>query len=269
MGWTQEDLGNKWGYSTEAISSWERGVRKPGNQQIPRIALLLQIEPEQLLQSIIIASEKTNTQRKQDVEVEEKAQEWADAFEAWGELQHIYLNRTEFSREISYPRIFEDAHEILAIGISLNAIAMNYSQEKIIKSIVEEKSTITLCFLDPNGKHCAEREREEGQTPGRLALLTQFNISTMENIKSSISKSDPESAKRLEILVYDLSPRFNIYVVDNVYITVQTYAFGRGEDTPTFVLKRQNNLGLFDYYASVAGHILEQAKPVQVHDNGR
>ncbi len=63
--------------------------------------------------------------------------------------------------------------------------------------------------------------------------------------------------------IYDLPPRFNIYIVDDTLMTVQHYAYGRGEDTPTFVLKRQSRNGLFDYYASVAKHVLEQAKPLE------
>jgi transcriptional regulator with XRE-family HTH domain len=264
MGWTQEELAKKWGYSSDGISAWERGIRTPSGQQIPRIARLLKTTPEELLQSINTSYERMITQRKQDSDIEEKSQEWIEAFEVWGELQHIYRNRTEFSSEISYPGIFEDAHEILAVGISLNAIAMSYSQEKVVKSILEKKSTITLCFLDPNGVHCVEREREENHPPGRLSLLTQLNIANMETIKNNISKIDPDDAERLKIMIYDLPPRFNIYVVDNTYITVQTYAYGRGEDTPTFVLRRHSNNGLFDYYVSIARHILEQSKPVFV-----
>ncbi|MEO8973529.1 MAG: DUF5919 domain-containing protein, partial [Ktedonobacteraceae bacterium] len=259
-----EDLGIRWGYSSEAISSWERGVRKPDNQQLPRIAHLLETTPEELVHSIEETYEKPNSHKKQDIDVDEMSKEWTDAFEMWGELQHVYRNRTEFSREISYPRIFEDARDIFAVGISLNAIAMNYSQEKIIKSIIERKSKITLCFLDPNGVHCAEREREENHQPERLSVLTQLNMANMEFIKNNIRKIDPESAECLKIMTYDLSPRFNIYEVDETYITVQSYAYGRGEDTPTFVLRRQNNHGLFDYYAGIARHILEQAKPFTV-----
>jgi transcriptional regulator with XRE-family HTH domain len=264
MGWTQEDLGIRWGYSSEAISSWERGVRRPDNQQLPRIAHLLDTTSEELLRSIEETYEKPNSYKKQDTHVDEMSQQWTDAFEMWGELQHVYRNRTEFSREISYPRIFEDAHNIFAAGISLNAIAMNYGQDNIIKSILERKSKITLCFLDPDGVHCAEREREENHPPGRLSILTQMNIANMEIVKHNIRKIDPESAECLKIMVYDLAPRFNIYEVDETYLTVQSYAYGRGEDTPTFVLRRQNSHGLFDYYAEVARHILEQAKPIDV-----
>ncbi|SRR5258708_19000556 len=64
-----------------------------------------------------------------------------------------------------------------------------------------------------------------------------------------------------QIMQYDLIPRYNIYMVDDSFMTVQSYAYGRGEDTPTFVLRRREPHGLFEFYASVARYILEHARP--------
>lgn len=69
----------------------------------------------------------------------------------------------------------------------------------------------------------------------------------------------PEQRQHLDIRVYDLTPRFNIYIVDDNVMTVQNYAYGRGEDTPTLLLKRKMKRGLFDFYSAVAQHILEYA----------
>jgi hypothetical protein len=57
-------------------------------------------------------------------------------------------------------------------------------------------------------------------------------------------------------------PRFNIYIVDDAIMTVQSYAYGRGEETPILVLERKNTGGLFDYYASVVKHILDNSTDV-------
>lgn len=51
-GLTQADLARLLDFSPETISAWERGKRKPHIQQIPRLARLLQVDVEQLLQSI-------------------------------------------------------------------------------------------------------------------------------------------------------------------------------------------------------------------------
>lgn len=264
QGWTQQELARKWDYSFEAISAWERGKRNPSSQEIPRIAGLLGMEPEELVQCIDAPRDRPDIRRNQDIVSDELKRTWINAFEIWGDLQHIYRNRTEFSLSFSYPRMFENAHHILAVGISLNAIALSYSREKIIKAITENKSTYTLCFLDPDGACCAQREREEGIPQGRLAELTRLNLSNMEAIYNQISKIAPDSAEQLKIMTYDLLPRYNIYVVDDVLITVQSYAYGRGEDTPTFVLRRQSEDGLFEFYASVTKHILEYAKPLNM-----
>lgn len=42
----------------------------------------------------------------------------------------------------------------------------------------------------------------------------------------------------------------------------QNYAYGRGEDTPTLLLKRKMKGGLFDFYAAAAQYILEQSKDI-------
>lgn len=45
-------------------------------------------------------------------------------------------------------------------------------------------------------------------------------------------------------------------------MTVQGYAYGRGEETPILVLERKTNGGLFDFYVSLVKHILEQSKNI-------
>jgi len=261
MGLTQEELAKKWSYSLEAISAWERGKRNPGGQQIPRIAHLLGMTPEELVFAVNTNPNSVHARKSQELPVQEMVQEWTAVLGTWGELEHIYRDRTELNRNFSYPRMFENAHDILAVGISLNAIAMNYSRAEIINSIIRNQSTYRLCFLNPEGIYCSEREREEDIPNGHLKELTQLNIHNMEIIQNQIIKINPDSTKYLQMLLYDLPPRYNIYVVDDTIMTVQSYAYGRGEDTPVFVLRRQTTNGLFDFYASVVQYILDQAKP--------
>ncbi len=266
MGLTQAELAKRWVYSFETISSWERGKRNPSVQQIPRIAHLLGITSEALTQSIDPNLGSLRALRNQEPPTQETMQEWTSALGTWGELEHIYRDRTELNRDFSYPRMFENTHDILAVGISLNAIAMNYSRAEIINSIIGNQRTYRLCFLDPKSVYCAEREREEDIPQGSLADLTHLNILNMEIIQKQISKISPEGTKQLQLLTYDLPPRYNIYVVDDSIMTLQSYAYGRGEDTPVFVLRRQSSNGLFGFYASVAKHILARAKPIGIEE---
>lgn len=259
MGWTQRQLAKRWDYSFGTISSWERGIRNPSGQEIPRLASLLGMKPEDLSNCIAFNRLGTKRLNKQEFDTGNE-QEVRNISQIEKELDHIHLNRTEFTRHFSYPRMFENASTILAVGISLNAIAMSYSTESIIDSIIENKCRYILCFLDPDGQRCAEREREENSQGEIISKLTRINISFIEDIRKRIDEIDPDAAKRLEIMIYDLVPRYNIYMVDDSIMTLQFYAYGRGEDTPTFVMRRYGPHGLFDFYASVARYILKRAK---------
>ncbi len=48
VGWTQEEAAVQWNYSVETVSVWERGKRTPRGQEIPRLALLLGVTPEEV-----------------------------------------------------------------------------------------------------------------------------------------------------------------------------------------------------------------------------
>jgi transcriptional regulator with XRE-family HTH domain len=222
MGWTQEELAQQWSYSFETISAWERGKRTPSKQEIPRLAKLLETDSEKLVEVIIGSREQSEPQVKHL----ETGTGWKASFEIWGELQHIYRTRTEFSRDFSYARMFEDTHKILAAGISLNAIVLTYSRDALLKAIIEDNCIIQLCFLDPNGAKCAEREEEENYPRRTLADLTGVNLLLARTLHNQIERTSPEHLKNLEIKTYNLTPRFNIYIVDDVLMTVQSYAYG-------------------------------------------
>ena len=253
MRWTQEEAAEKWGYSVDTISAWERGKRKPSNQEIPRLARYLGMQDEELVGCIKNEGNKALIHSSPVLE---------NAFATWGELQHIYRNRTEFNKEFSYSKIFENAKHVLAVGIGLNAIAQNYSKADIIDSIIERECKYQLCFLEPDCQSCLGRENEEGYEEGFISDLTRLNIKNMFNVVRQLRKKDNPFTGLLEIRTYDFSPRFNIYIVDDSLMTVQWYAYGRGSDTPTFVLRRQNSKGLFEYYAEAARYILDRSNIV-------
>jgi transcriptional regulator with XRE-family HTH domain len=262
MGWTQEELAQRWSYSFETISAWERGKRRPNNQEIPRLAKLLDVKVEDIASIIGGHRQPANISAPASASHPGTPADWRTTFEVWGELQQIYRTRTEFNQTFSYARMFEHARSILAVGISLNAIALSHSRDALLKTILEEHCTLQLSFLDPRGQRCAEREQEEGYPQGILASLTGVNIHLMQTLQEQLEKIDSAAAARVTIGVYDLTPRFNIYVVDDTLMTVQSYAYGRGEDTPTLVLERKTQGGLFDFYASAATHILEHSKTI-------
>jgi transcriptional regulator with XRE-family HTH domain len=261
MRWTQEEMSENWSYSFETISAWERGKRTPSHQEIPRLAKFLEIDPKELADIIVYSREKRGSSTKKSTSYEIRA-DWKASYETWGELQHIYRTRTDFSRNFSYLRMFKNAHSILAAGISLSAIAKGDEREEIPRLVLENNCSIQLCFLDPLGKRCAEREEEENQDSGVLSKTTDGNIFYIKRIRDRIAKTNKEQSKLLEIRIYDMIPRYNIYIVDDTLMTVQSYAYGRGQETPTLVLEKKGDGGLFDFYSSAARHIYEHSKDI-------
>jgi transcriptional regulator with XRE-family HTH domain len=253
MGWTQEVLSQKWSYSFETISAWERGKRTPNNHEVPRIAKFLEMRPEEL--ATIITNSRIQPLKRST----KKQTNWQANFETWGELQQIYRNRVQFNRDFSYASMFADAQSIIAVGIGLNAIAQNYSKDDLTNTIIEKDCKVQLCFLDPRGDKCASREIEENHSPNYIADMTSANIISMQAIKRRIGRDNPLHANNLELRAYNLTPRFNIYVVDDTLMTVQHYGYGRGGDTPTLLLRREMQGGLFDFYASAVKYIVEHS----------
>ena len=263
MGWTQAELSENWSYSFEAISSWERRKRIPSNREVPRLAKLLGMKAEILNEIMQSSRKQMNAGKNGENRIASKTTAaWKSNFETWGEVQSIYRTRTEFNKMFSYPRMFENAQSILAVGISLNAISQNYDRELVQKAILEDNCLVQLCYLDPQGRRCVERDSEEGYTEGVLASYTNINLIVVNGLRKRIMRIDREKAKQLDIRIYDMIPRFNIYIVNDTLMTVQGYAYGRGEETPTFVLERKTRGGLFDFYVSTAKHILKNSTPI-------
>lgn len=262
MMWTQEEMARQWSYSFETISAWERGKRTPSSQEIPRLAKFLEMEPEQVAEIVLASRKLVISPVNKPLESYEARSEWKASMETWGELLNIYRTRTDFNKEFSYPRMFENAHSILAAGISLNAIALNYDREILIRQILDNNCVIQLCFLKPWAERCREREEEERHPKDLLSNLTDTNIKLISLVKTRVEKVDKAKVSSIAIKVYDMIPRFNIYIVNDTLMTVQHYAFGRGEETPILVLKRKTRGGLFDYYLSAAQHILEHSQDI-------
>lgn len=253
-GWTQEEMASQWSYSTDTISSWERGKRSPSVRDIPRLARLLGIEPDELV-AYIKGSSKHYTLRETLTSATQE-----NTLTIWKEVQRMYRIRTDFTHDFSYPRMLEHAQSVLAVGISLNALALNYNQERLIEAILNKQCAYRLCFLDPDSTYCSEREHEEGLRPGIITDLTHLNINHIRSIQEYVCSINPTCIENLQVRVYDSPPRLNIYIVDNSLMTIQFYVYSRGEDTPVFVFKRQVDSGLFDFYASAAQHLFESAR---------
>jgi 3-deoxy-D-arabino-heptulosonate 7-phosphate (DAHP) synthase len=53
------------------------------------------------------------------------------------------------------------------------------------------------------------------------------------------------------------------YLSDDILMAVQSYAYERGQATPTLLLKRKMQGGLFDFYKSAAEYILTHSTEME------
>lgn len=167
----------------------------------------------------------------------------------YADLTAAYSTRSEFATEMPTGKLFDEADEIRALGLSLNVLCQSYSVRKISERL-EQGTRMQLLFLDPNGEAIKAREAEEGFPQGHLSALTGLNIQTLERVRPTLSE---EASDRLEIRTYDETLRFNILLVDGRICVMQPYLPEmRGVDSPTFVMKRRwTSAGLFSTYEAI------------------
>lgn len=135
-------------------------------------------------------------------------------------------------------------------GISLNFLVQNYPDRRL-RQLIESGAHVQCLFLDPAGTAMTTRERDEGYAPGPLAALTELNI---QIITARVREHLPEHVRdRLQVAVYDETPRFNITLTDRQRCVVQPYLpQSRGLDSPTLMLRNHGPAsGLFPMFEQV------------------
>lgn len=170
-----------------------------------------------------------------------------------------YATRSEFLSHYPPHSLFDQAHTVRAVGLSLNLVCQQYP-EQCLRHLVETGSEVHCLFLDPAGEAIKRREEEEGYTPGHLSGLTDLNIQTLKRARSRMSA---DARERMLIGTYDETVRFNIFIVDGSLCVMQPYLpAARGVDSPTFVLQRgSNGDGLFATFEQVMMSLWERGTP--------
>ncbi|MGW5385613.1 DUF5919 domain-containing protein [Nocardia sp. NPDC003963] len=173
------------------------------------------------------------------------------------DVESVFPSRAAFTRDIPPQQLFESATTVDMIGISLNMLCQQYPEREIAR-LLESGSTIRCLFLDPEGEETRRRESEEGQVPGALAGLTTLNMGVLQRINEA---SDGVVPGTVRIRTYDQTARFNIVIVDSALCVVQPYLpFVRGLESPTFVVRRTEDAGVFDTFAGVFDGIWVRGK---------
>jgi transcriptional regulator with XRE-family HTH domain len=177
------------------------------------------------------------------------------------DLAAIYSTRMDYIAQLSAQEQLRAARTIDCAGLSLNVIAQQLG-DLAIRELVENRTVLRFLFLNPHGSAIEARNREEGLAEGSLKSLTQLNISAMLKVQESLSS---EAQSRLQLRVYDATPRFNILIVDQAEAIVQPYLpSARGLESPTFVLRyaEAEPHGLFHTFAEVFNEIWSGAHEI-------
>lgn len=171
----------------------------------------------------------------------------------------VYTSRSEFMSRVPIQDLFDSASEIRASGLSLNLICQQYGDTRLAR-LLENGCAIQCLFLDPKGTATAQREQEEGYSPGELAALTAMNIKALNT--RVLRRVSAEAAQRLSLCVYDEIIRFNIVLVDDKACIMQPYLPAiRGIDSPTFVITNTGSEGLYSTFAEVFDWLWGKGKP--------
>ncbi|WP_320065002.1 DUF5919 domain-containing protein [Micromonospora sp. RTGN7] len=163
-------------------------------------------------------------------------------------LTAVYPNRSELSARLPASRLFDNARDIRATGLSLNVLCQDYADHGW-HALVEKGAHIRCLFLDPDGAAIPAREAEEGFPSGQLSALTKLNIETMLRVRDRLPA---ELRSSLELATYDSTLRFNIVLVDGLCVTQPYLTESRGVDAPAFVMRRQERgAGLYPVFEQV------------------
>ncbi|MBB5870588.1 hypothetical protein F4553_003967 [Allocatelliglobosispora scoriae] len=231
-----------WLPSPEVIESWETAVVPPGD----------------VLMAANLAMHGSVPVQSSRHETDLIGQAMADRF---ADVTAVFATRSEFVSAMPPHRLFDQATEIRAAGLSLNILCQNYTDSRL-RDLVQGGTRLKFLFLDPAGTAIAQREQEEGYPPGHLSSLTELNIQTvMYRVRDRLPV---DLRPNVEIATYDETVRFNIIMIDSDVAVVQPYLpEARGIDSPTLVLNRRSSVaGLYPMFEQVFNVLWERGQPL-------
>ncbi|HSA51120.1 MAG TPA: SAV2148 family HEPN domain-containing protein [Yinghuangia sp.] len=178
----------------------------------------------------------------------------------YGDLVGVFPDRSSLQRKLPFADLVADARTIDAMGVSLNLLCQNYSGRELHRQAASG-CRMRLLFLNPAGDAMRQREKDEGFKRGILARLTTMNILHARRIRAKLAEP-----ARIEIRVYEETPRFNAYLVDGDAAVVQPYLRrSRGVESPSFVLRAGSDAadprrGLFTVFQEEFDQLWESGK---------
>ena len=156
----------------------------------------------------------------------------------FADVTAVFTSRSAFASAHPVHKLFDDATEIRAVGLSLNLICQQYADTGLY-DLARRGSRLRLLLLDPAGAAIKHREREEGYDQDFLSSLTRLNLGVLRRVQDRLPS---EYRENLQVAVYDETIRFNIILIDERLGVVQPYLpHSRGLESPTLVVERQDS----------------------------
>lgn len=179
--------------------------------------------------------------------------------EKYADLAGVFVSRSELTHVLPPAELFRGATDIRAVGLSLNGLCQDFGDRRL-RQLVEAGCTVRCLFLDPRGEAIARREQEENHAPGHLSALTAVNMQVMGRLRAQLPE---ETRGQVDVRTYDEAVRFNVTIVNGRTCVAQPYLPDtRGTDSPTFLVERQEQAGLFAIFEQVFDALWDRSKPV-------
>ncbi|MDD2810259.1 TIR domain-containing protein [Rhodoferax sp.] len=159
----------------------------------------------------------------------------------------IFHDRTAFDACVGYQRLFASAKSIKGMGVSLNAITINWGVKDLFSLIATQHCSVALLFLDPGAKATKWREEVEELPKKTISNVTDTNLALARKVRSQCNASGIDL---FQYRLYSTFPFLNMYVIDDRFLIFQHYMLGRrGQESPVFVLRNEGrDVGLFTTY---------------------
>jgi hypothetical protein len=163
-------------------------------------------------------------------------------------LVNAYERRAAQIRDEYDTRLASARRQVDILGFGLSDFRRDYLAQL---PAMAARARVRVLLADPvsanhHESYCNERDREEGQTEGTIALEVNEFVNSYERLRNKPSKS------RLEIRFYDSLPLVNIFRIDDE-IFWGPYFAGRASGNTTTLLVRRGGI-MFD---QLSGHFDE------------
>lgn len=226
-GLTQTDLAQRLNFSTETISAWERGIRKPQIQQIPHLARLMGIEVEKLLQSIDVEFDEVRESRPQQKTMISQQHGSVAQFDSQALCEDQIREAASMTRRAKILTIRGEKYFMGSRSLLYSLCAPRRSDPISVKVLV----------LSPEASHISNE------------LATRLDHESAEEIRDKMRHSldnlkyHARRNRDFEVRCYQDAPNFKILLFDSTIFTSSFIDGGPKHDhsTTVFQMMREGN----------------------------